>query len=150
MAGADVSHAPGPVLTPARERCSVDAEETCTVCFPSFRRCFPPMLSPIRRPIRRRAPVAVAAVLALLGAVAPVRADCDPPSSGLVAWYPADGSTVDLALGNDATLENGATYGPGRSGQAFSLDGDDDFVSAPSTGATDPLFAGTLAALRTT
>jgi len=42
-----------------------------------------------------------------------------PP--GLVAWWPANGNAVDVVGGNNGTLTNGATYGPGEVGQAFSI-----------------------------
>jgi hypothetical protein len=49
-------------------------------------------------------------------------------SPGLIAWWPAEGNTRDVAGGHDAFLRGNATYADGRSGQAFSLDGDGDFV----------------------
>ena len=48
--------------------------------------------------------------------------------SAPVSYWPANGSSVDAADGNDGTLVNGATFGPGRLGQAFSLDGQDDYI----------------------
>jgi len=56
---------------------------------------------------------------------------CVPPPTGLVAWWPGDGDANDLAGENDGTLEGGATFAPGMVGQAFSLDGVDDYVSVP-------------------
>ncbi|MFN2500164.1 MAG: Ig-like domain-containing protein, partial [Pyrinomonadaceae bacterium] len=50
------------------------------------------------------------------------------PSAGMVAWYPANGNTNDVMGGNNGALQNGATYGLGKVGQAFSFDGVDDFV----------------------
>ncbi len=50
-----------------------------------------------------------------------------PP--GLVAWWPGDGSGVDLAATNFATPHNGASFVPGIVAEAFSFDGVDDFVS---------------------
>ncbi len=60
---------------------------------------------------------------------------CVPPPSGLVGWWPGDGNAEDIADGNDGTLVGGATFAPGMVGQAFSLDGVDDYVNvgnAPS------------------
>jgi VCBS repeat-containing protein len=54
---------------------------------------------------------------------------CLPPPSGLISWWPGNGMTQDIASGRDAELWNGASYGTGLAGQAFSLDGIDDFVS---------------------
>ncbi|MGE3999635.1 MAG: LamG-like jellyroll fold domain-containing protein [Planctomycetaceae bacterium] len=51
-----------------------------------------------------------------------------PPVPGLVSWWPADGNTNDVISGFDGTAINGVTLGPGQSGQAFALDGLNDFV----------------------
>src|SRR5207244_580581 len=66
--------------------------------------------------------------------------------SELGAWYPADDNTTDLAKGNDGVLMGGATYAPGKIGQAFSLNGTTAFVQAPSTPANDPTTSGSLEA----
>ncbi len=51
--------------------------------------------------------------------------------SGLVAYYPFDGDTMDHSgNGNDGT-NNGATFVSGMSGNALDFDGMDDYVSAP-------------------
>jgi len=42
---------------------------------------------------------------------------------GLVSWWPAEGNPVDAAGGNSGVLLNGATFAPGKFGQAFSFDG---------------------------
>ncbi|MFQ6119614.1 MAG: fibronectin type III domain-containing protein, partial [Methanosarcinales archaeon] len=49
-----------------------------------------------------------------------------PPD--LVSWWPGDGDANDIIDGNDGTLQNGVTFAAGQVGQAFSLDGIDDFV----------------------
>ncbi len=49
-------------------------------------------------------------------------------STGPVSRWPGDGSANDVVDGNDGTLENGATFASGRVGQAFLLDGIDDYV----------------------
>ena len=53
---------------------------------------------------------------------------CVPPPSGLVGWWPGDGSPNDIAEGHDGVLRNGATFAPGMVGQAFSLGGVNDYV----------------------
>ncbi len=70
--------------------------------------------------------------------VSPAQADppaapqaCIPPPAGLVSWWPGDGNAQDIQGGNNGTLQNGVTFGTGEVGQAFSLDGLDDFVSVP-------------------
>jgi hypothetical protein len=59
--------------------------------------------------------------------------DCTAPPSGIADWYKAEGNALDSIGTNHATLENGATFAVGNSGQAFSLDGADDFVNVAST-----------------
>jgi len=42
---------------------------------------------------------------------------------GLVSWWPAEGNPVDTTGGNSGVLLNGATFAPGKFGQAFSFNG---------------------------
>src|SRR5438105_4255639 len=53
---------------------------------------------------------------------------CVTPPSGLVSWWPGNGSPNDLVSGNDGTLRSNAAYAAGEVGQAFSLDGVSDGV----------------------
>ena len=53
---------------------------------------------------------------------------CVPPPPSLVGWWRAEGNADDAVGGNHGTLANGATFGSGRVGQAFSFDGVDDYV----------------------
>ena len=59
---------------------------------------------------------------------------CPNPPPGLVAWWPGDGNADDVLGNNDGILQNGASFGSGIAGggQAFRLDGVDDFVEIPS------------------
>ena len=57
---------------------------------------------------------------------------CDTVPFGLVSWWRAENNTLDSTGGNDGTLVGNVTYGPGRVGQAFSLDGAGSYVSIPS------------------
>ncbi|HEX8455747.1 MAG TPA: LamG-like jellyroll fold domain-containing protein [Pyrinomonadaceae bacterium] len=52
---------------------------------------------------------------------------CAPPPNGQVHWYPFDGTTIDLAENQSGILRNGATFAPGKVGQALQLDGVDDY-----------------------
>ncbi|MFN9414967.1 MAG: LamG-like jellyroll fold domain-containing protein, partial [Pirellula sp.] len=54
-------------------------------------------------------------------------------ASDLVGWWRADGNTNDFLGQNNGTLVNGATYGTGRSGQAFQFDGDNDYLQIGSS-----------------
>ncbi|MCI0553752.1 MAG: T9SS type A sorting domain-containing protein [Anaerolineae bacterium] len=56
---------------------------------------------------------------------------CVNPPSGLVSWWPGDDNANDIKGSNHGTLQNGATFASGKVGQAFSLDGIDDFVLIP-------------------
>src|SRR5450432_678652 len=48
---------------------------------------------------------------------------CTPPPSGLVSWWPGEGSANDIAGSNNGTLVGNAGYTNGEVGQAFKLDG---------------------------
>lgn len=71
----------------------------------------------------------LAAMAALLPR--PSWAACIDPAPGLVAWWPGEGNADDIFGLHHGSLINGATTAPGLVGQAFSLDGVDDFVAAP-------------------
>ena len=45
-----------------------------------------------------------------------------------MSWWPGDGNANDIIGRNPGTLVNGATFAPGMVGQAFSLDGVDDYI----------------------
>ena len=67
---------------------------------------------------------------------------CITPPSGMVSWWPGDGNANDIIGGNNGTLQNGATFAPGEVGQAFSLDGNGQYVDVgpvnlPSTFTVD-------------
>ena len=49
----------------------------------------------------------------------------------LVSYWRANGNACDSADGNHGTLKNGAGFGPGQVGQAFSFDGANDYVQVP-------------------
>ncbi|MEK6953463.1 MAG: NosD domain-containing protein [Candidatus Micrarchaeota archaeon] len=55
---------------------------------------------------------------------------CVNAPSNMVSWWPGDGNAIDIQGGNHGSLVNGATFTAGMVGQAFSLDGVDDYVSA--------------------
>jgi hypothetical protein len=53
---------------------------------------------------------------------------CTAPPANMVSWWPGDGNANDIQGGNNGALQNGATFAPGKVGQAFSFDGGDDAV----------------------
>lgn len=55
---------------------------------------------------------------------------CAPPPSGMVSWWPGDGTPSDIADSNNGTLQ-GATYASGKVGQAFSFSSNGDEVLVP-------------------
>src|SRR5262245_53087372 len=60
--------------------------------------------------------------------------------SGVVGWWPAENSGVDIIGGNHGTLQNGVAFAAGEVRQAFSLDGVDDWISTNQTFANDQSF----------
>lgn len=62
-------------------------------------------------------------------AAAPV---CTPPPSGLVSWWPGEGSANDVMGINNGVLENG-TYTAGEVGEAFALVGMNTYVYVPAS-----------------
>ena len=68
----------------------------------------------------------------------PGETPCTPPPSGLVSWWGGENNALDLAGTNNGALMNEATYGTGRVGQAFSLDGVDDYISVPDSPSLNP------------
>ena len=60
---------------------------------------------------------------------------CAPVPAGLVAWWPGEGSGIDLVGTNTATLQNGATYGNGKVSSAFAYNGANQFAQVPNSAA---------------
>jgi len=56
---------------------------------------------------------------------------CTGTPAGLIARWPGDGTSEDVAHDRNGTLVGGATYTAGEVGQAFSFDGVDDRVTVP-------------------
>ena len=73
-------------------------------------------------------------------------ASCLLQPPGLTNFWPGDGNANDVAGGVAGTLQNGATFAPGEVGQAFSLDGVDDYVSVPDAPSLNPTNAITVEA----
>jgi opacity protein-like surface antigen len=88
----------------------------------------------------------VAGVLILFLTSTAAAQQCVQPPAGLVSWWPGDGSADDIANGNDGTLQKGTTFAQGMVGQAFSLDGVDDYVQVPHHPSLNPASALTIEA----
>ncbi|MEK6762395.1 MAG: LamG-like jellyroll fold domain-containing protein [Nitrospirota bacterium] len=68
----------------------------------------------------------------------PTQSSCPALPAGLVSHWRAEGTAADAVGSNHGTLRNGATFGLGVQGQAFQLDGIDDFVEVPDASALKP------------
>jgi len=88
------------------------------------------MFGPIRAPQVRWWVLTTCAALGVLAPGEAGAAPCVLPS-GLVAWWPGDGSGADLVRSNALSLFQGATYGPGQVGQALVFDGVNDRAQLP-------------------
>src|SRR5690606_11691605 len=58
---------------------------------------------------------------------------CTTPPDGLLAWWAGEGTAADVLGGHPGTVQNGATYDAGIAGQAFFLDGANDYISVPNS-----------------
>jgi RHS repeat-associated protein len=58
---------------------------------------------------------------------------CAPSPQGLVSWWAGQGNANDSIGFNNGMLVNGATFAPGKVGQAFNLDGTNDYVQVPDS-----------------
>lgn len=74
------------------------------------------------------------------GALRPAGAACDIGSyeyngrlDGLISYWPADGNTDDVVGPNNGSFQNGQVYEQGILGQAFSLDGQNRYITAPDS-----------------
>lgn len=59
---------------------------------------------------------------------------------GMVVRYAFDGNAMASAGAADGTVSGAPVYGPGRSGEAITLDGTDDFIRLPAGIANEPEF----------
>src|SRR5207249_4250013 len=60
-------------------------------------------------------------------------AACYPLPPSAVAWWPGNGDATDMLGLNNATFFNGAAFGTGEVGQAFSFSGGSNYVKAPAS-----------------
>lgn len=54
--------------------------------------------------------------------------ECVTPPGGMTAWWPANNNANDIVNGHNGTLQGDATFAAGKVKQAFTLDGDGDYV----------------------
>ena len=67
-----------------------------------------------------------------------IRINGNGPYRARPSWYTANGTANDSVGTNNGVLQGGATYAPGLSGQAFSFDGNGQYVSI-ATGTNIPI-----------
>jgi len=72
------------------------------------------------------------------GKCAPQPANCVPPPSGLIGWWPGDGNANDIGGTNNGTLQGGATFTTGKVGQAINLNGSSQYVDVPNRASLNP------------
>lgn len=56
-----------------------------------------------------------------------------PAPIGLAEWWTADDNALGVRNRNNGSLQNGANYASGKVGQAFSFDGNNDYVNVQKT-----------------
>lgn len=76
--------------------------------------------------------VAPAVIFLFLGMFSTGIGQCVEAPSDLQHWWTADGNTFDIIGGQHGVLTDGATFGNGKVGQAFDLDGTNDQVVVPN------------------
>src|SRR4051794_23855015 len=89
------------------------------------------MTSWIRRIGRAKLTMAITACVVALGA-APASA------ATLTHWWKADGNANDFVAANNGSLAGDAGFVTGFSGQAFSFDGNGDYVNVPEAASHYP------------
>jgi uncharacterized delta-60 repeat protein/fimbrial isopeptide formation D2 family protein len=63
---------------------------------------------------------------------------CAGVPGDIISWWPGGGNAQDIVGHYDGALQNGATFGTGMVGQAFSLDGIDDAIVVGNFAALNP------------
>ncbi|HTY86563.1 MAG TPA: LamG-like jellyroll fold domain-containing protein [Candidatus Acidoferrum sp.] len=75
----------------------------------------------------------ILSTLAIAATISVHAQTCDPPPTGLVGWWRAEGDTYDFLGLNSGVLHGGVGYVTGQVGQAFSLDGASGYVEVPGS-----------------
>ncbi len=64
---------------------------------------------------------------------------CVTAPPGLVSWWAAEGDAADSVRANNGTLIGGAGFSPGFIGQAFDLNGSNQYVDVPNNPSLNPV-----------
>ena len=62
----------------------------------------------------------------------------NPAMPGLVSWWKGEGNAQDSGGSRHGTVVGDTTFVPGKVGQAFSFDGDGDYVQVPNAASLEP------------
>src|SRR5207237_6023204 len=54
--------------------------------------------------------------------------DCVQAPTGMIDWWPGDGSAIDIAGQHNGALNGDAGFGDGKVGKTFTFDGTGDYV----------------------
>jgi hypothetical protein len=82
---------------------------------------------------------AVLSLVIVIASVIPAAAQiCEPEPSGLVGWWPGNGTAQDSIAGNDGQLAGDTAYTTAKVEQGFKLDGVGDYVQIPDSAALKP------------
>ena len=63
------------------------------------------------------------------GSAGKCKMGCAQPPTEMIGWWQGNGNTTDIIGGNNGTVLGDVTYSPGMVGQAFSFDGNGDFIN---------------------
>ncbi len=74
----------------------------------------------------------ILSALVVIGGEAGLEETCTPPPIGIVSWWSADGSAVDVLGGNNGNAHN-VSYTSGHVDQAFLLDGELSHILVPDS-----------------
>jgi hypothetical protein len=81
--------------------------------------------------------VAVAIISCLVSTELLAEGECVPPPSGMVSWWPGDGSADDIIGDNPGEAQPTVTFPDGVVGPAFGFDGVGAFVHVPDSDSLD-------------
>ncbi len=81
---------------------------------------------------------AMASLACLIATSQAWSANCVAPPAGLVSWWRAESSANDAVDGNNGMLRNGAGLSVGKVGQAFDLNGVNQYVEIVNTNNLNP------------
>ena len=66
-------------------------------------------------------------------------AECVPVPPGIVSWWKGEDNALDQEGMNPGVLQGGITFGPGKVGQAFYLDGSTGYVDVPDSSSLEAI-----------